>query len=70
MPRIMINCPAGAGDVPTGFRTSDIEPETWSQTRAFRCTCGRIHDWNEDVAWIETDTTVDGRRHGFQAATV
>ena len=68
MPRIMINCPSGAGSVPTGYRTSDIDPATWSHTRAFRCACGLVHQWNEDLAWVETDSTVDGRRHGLEPA--
>ena len=53
MPRIMIHCPSGGGEVPTGYRTTDVDLTVASQSRFFRCSCGRIHDWKEDVAWAE-----------------
>ena len=57
MPRIMIHCPFGEGDVPTGYRTTDVDLIVRSHTRSFRCSCGRIHDWTGDVAWAEADRT-------------
>lgn len=49
----MISCPSGRGEVPTGYRTADVDLTLRVQTRAFRCACGEVHSWNEDAAWPE-----------------
>ena len=63
MPRIMIHCPFGEGDVPTGYRTTDVDLTIVTHTRSFRCSCGRIHDWNGDIAWAETHASANSTDH-------
>ncbi|HEY8574003.1 hypothetical protein [Phenylobacterium sp.] len=53
MARILISCPAGRGDVPTGYRTGDLDLGAGPFSRSFRCTCGDIHTWDETQAWAE-----------------
>ena len=62
MPRIMISCPSGRGDVPTGYRTADIDLSTRSHIRSFRCCCGSVHSWSEDDAWAEAGFPAGERR--------
>jgi len=57
MPRILINCPAGHGAVPTGYRTADLDLATPLQPHAFRCLCGEVHTWSGENAWAEEGMT-------------
>jgi hypothetical protein len=57
MPRILINCPAGRGAVPTGYRTADLDLAAPLQLHAFRCLCGEVHTWSGESAWAEEGVT-------------
>lgn len=60
MPRVMTLCPSGLGPVPTGYRTGDLDLSMRSHRRSFRCACGEIHSWCEDMAWVEAPTQAPG----------
>jgi len=62
MTRIMITCPSGRGAVPTGYRSGDVDLTIRSHTRSFRCYCGQIHIWSEEMAWAEQGLTAAASR--------
>lgn len=65
MTRIMITCPSGRGAVHTGYRSADLDLTLRSHTRSFRCTCGQIHSWSEEMAWAEQGLTAARRNCGL-----
>lgn len=64
MPRILIDCDAGLGAVPTGYRTSDLDLAADSHPRSFRCLCGAVHTWVVEAAWAEERATLAGEPRG------
>ncbi len=57
MALIVIKCPKGGEGVPTGMATDrpawDRLPPIWVG-EPFRCpTCGELHSWTKEDAWLE-----------------
>ncbi|HEV2530301.1 hypothetical protein [Phenylobacterium sp.] len=54
MPRILTTCPTTGQEVPTGYRSADVDLETESGSWSFRCTvCEQVHAWTASEASVE-----------------
>ena len=58
----MTTCTATGAEVPTGYRTQDIDLSQMTESRAFRCQCGAIHTWGPENAHVEEGLTPAGLR--------
>jgi hypothetical protein len=54
MSRIMTICPNSGALVPTGHRSFELDLETMTAPRSFRCTvCKEVHTWTAQEAMLE-----------------
>jgi hypothetical protein len=59
MARILTICPTTGQEVPTGYRSADIDLETNEGSWSFRCSvCEQVHAWTASEAIVAAAPTL------------